>query len=144
MRKLTIGVPYFGIRKYLSKTISLFEQVNPQLKINYLPAYPDAIISGLFTRKVDVAVLPKTPFKNNEELVFQDAFEEPLVVLLNRDHPLASQTKIEFNQLKNQEFIVLKGDYGDAMFETWQNSFANAISSPLCQRSAPQPWKKPH
>ena len=43
-QQLHIGVPYFGINRYLSDMVSGVEASHPQVKLKYLPAYPEAII----------------------------------------------------------------------------------------------------
>lgn len=119
MKKITIGVPYFGVKEYLSHIISSFESAHPKVKINYLPAYPDAIMTGLLSKQVDVAVMPKVDLLFAEELVFHDAFTESLVLLVNRNHALATRTGIHTAEIQNEEFITLKGDFGDGLFEEW-------------------------
>lgn len=119
MEKITIGVPYYGVRKYLSHVVSSFESANSMAQLNYLPAYPDEIIAGLFSKQVDVAVLPRVDFPHAEDLVFHDAFIEPVVLLVNRNNPLARRTGVHIRDLKNEELITLKGVWGTALFEEW-------------------------
>ena len=118
--RITIGVPYFGVNKYLSHIVSLFESANPMVKIDYLPAYPDAIIAGLFSRQVDIAVMPRVNFRNSEDLIFHDAFNESMAILVNQDHRLANRTGVRIFDLKDEKIIVLEGVFGDALFEYWR------------------------
>ena len=118
--RITIGVPYFGVNKYLSQIVSRFEAANPGVKIDYLPAYPDEIIAGLFSRQVDIAVMPRVNFSHSEDLIFHDAFNESLVVLVSRDHHLAGKAGVRLSDLKDEKIIVLKGVFGDALFEYWR------------------------
>ena len=97
--------------------MNLFESAYANVKIDYLPAYPDEIITGLLSMQVDVAVLPKVDFLNSENLVFNDAFYESVVLMLNKNHPLAKKTGVKIAELKNENFIFLKGNWGDALFE---------------------------
>ena len=119
MEKITIGVPYFGVNRYLSPVMVPFENAFPEVKISYLPAYPDAIIAGLLSKQVDVAVLPKVNFRGTSNLVFDDAFNEPVVLLLHRKHPLADKGGVHIADLEHEKFITLKGNFGDALFESW-------------------------
>jgi DNA-binding transcriptional LysR family regulator len=116
LKKITIGVPYYGVNRYLSHIMSSFESAYANVKIDYLPAYPDEIITGLLSMQVDVAVLPKVDFLNFEKLVFKDAFNEPVVLMLNKSHPLATKTGVKMAELQNEELISLKGNWGDALF----------------------------
>lgn len=130
--KVSIGVPYFGVNRYLSHIMKSFKAVFPEVKINYLPAYPDAIIAGLFSKKVDVAVLPKVHFRGSDDLVFHNAFNESVVVLLNKAHPLATKEGVYKRDLENEKFITLKGEFGDGLFEYWYELCRN------CRLSLPK------
>jgi len=132
--KITIGVPYYGIKKYVSDIISPFESANPNVNIHYLPSYPDAIITGLLAKQVDVAVLPRVDFLHSEKLVFHDAFRESFVLLMNRNHPLAARSCLRCVDVQHEDFISLQGIWGDALLEEWQK---------LCRRHGlPAPKKK--
>jgi DNA-binding transcriptional LysR family regulator len=119
LEKITIGVPYFGVNRYLSPIMTPFEDAFPEVKISYLPAYPDAIIAGLLSKQVDVAVRPKVNFRGTSNLIFHDAFNEPVVLLLHRKHPLANTGGVHIADLEGEKFITLKGNFGDALFESW-------------------------
>lgn len=117
--KITIGVPYFGVKRYLSHVISFFKSTYPGVKLNYLPAYPDAIITGLLSKQVDVAVMPRVDDLFPEDLVIHDAFIESVVLLVNRNHSLANRTGVQAAEIINEKFITLKGKFGDALFAEW-------------------------
>lgn len=117
LTQLCIGVPYFGINDYLSFVISDFASDYPNIQINYLAVYPDEIIEGLLSKKVDVAVFPHVEFVHSDRLRFHDAFKEPLTLALNRKHPLARKKSLRIRDLKNEGFISIKGNYGHALFE---------------------------
>jgi DNA-binding transcriptional LysR family regulator len=117
VKKITIGVPYYGVNRYLSTVMSRFKAAYPRVKIDYLPSYPDEIIAALFSLQVDVAVLPRVNFVNCEDLVFHDAFDEPLTLMVNRNHPLAGKDGVRLNELQKVELTGLKGSFGDALYE---------------------------
>lgn len=114
--KLFIGIPYFAINAYLTPVIADFENDYPKIKLNYLMSYPDEIVEGLLSRKVDLAIFPRVDFVNSDRLVFHDAFKEPLTLALNRNHPLALKKSLHICDLKNERFIYIEGVYGDALF----------------------------
>lgn len=117
LTRLLIGIPYFGVNKYLSFFINDFETAYPEIKLSYLPAYPDEIVDGLLSTKVDIAIFPKVDFVHSDRLTFHHAFKEPLVLVLNRNHPLAGKKKLHIRDLEHEQFISIKGNYGDALFE---------------------------
>lgn len=120
LEKITIGVPYFGVNRYLSHIMSSFEEAFPEVKVDYFPSYPDAIIAGLFAKQVDVAVFPKANFRGAADLVFHEVFKERIVVLLNKGNPIAAKKGVHIADLENENFINVQGNYGDALFEQCQ------------------------
>jgi len=121
-QQLHIGVPYFGINRYLSDMVSGFEASHPQVKLKYLPAYPEAIIDALLAKQADLAILPRVDSLNSERLIFHDAFREPLTVIMHREHPLASRKSLHLIDLKDEHFISIQGYYTGAMVE-YQHDF---------------------
>lgn len=115
--QLTVGVPYYGVNRYLSQVVDSFKASHGNVNIDYLPAYPDEIISGLASMTVDVAILPKVDFPKDRSLVIHDAFDEPVVLMMSKTHPLAAEKRISIDTLANQTAITLKGDFGRALFE---------------------------
>mgnify|MGYP001256878286 CR=1 FL=1 len=119
IEKVTKEVAYYGVNRYLSHIISSFAASFPDVKIDYFPSYPDEIIAALFAKQVDVAVLPETNFKGAADLVFHAAFNEPIGLLVNKSHPLAEKDGVRAADLKDVNFIALRGNWGDALFQYW-------------------------
>lgn len=117
LKKIIIGAPYYGVDRYLSHIIGPFKAVNSNVKIDYLTAYPDEVIAGLFSMQVDVAILPRVEFLNSEKLVFSDAFNEPVVLMLNKNHPLGNKTGVHLRELEYENMVFIKGNWGNALFE---------------------------
>lgn len=120
--QLSIGIPYFGVNKYLSFVINDFETAYPDVKLSYLAAYPDEIVEGLLLKKVDIAIFPKVDFVHSDRLTFRHAFKEPLVLAMNRNHRLARKKGLHMSDLTNEHFISIKGNYGAALFD-YQHDF---------------------
>ena len=108
-RQLHIGIPYFGIRKYISDMVSGFEASHPHVRLKYLPAYPEAIVDALLARQADIGILPRIDSPNSKRLVFHDAFKESLTIMMHREHPLASKKRLHLADLKDESFISLEG-----------------------------------
>lgn len=120
--QLHIGVPYYGVKRYLSDMVGGFESLHPSVKLKYLPAYPEAIVDALLARQADLAILPRVDAPNSRRLMFHDAFRESLTVMMHREHPLASRKRLQLADLKNEGFISIKGYYTGAMIE-YQHDF---------------------
>jgi hypothetical protein len=50
-------------------------------------------------------------------LTFHDAFKEALVLVLNRNRPLARKKGLHIRDLTNEHFYAIKGNYGRALFD---------------------------
>ena len=81
-RSITISCPYLCFEKYLSQPTNLFESEYPEVAVDYLPAYPDQILSGLLSMEIDVAVMARPSSPISKELICHDIFEEPVALLL--------------------------------------------------------------
>lgn len=112
-----IGIPYFGIKRYISNMIGGFESAHPHVKLEYMPAYPEAIVDALLAKRVDLAILPKVDSPNLRRLVFHDAFQETLAVMMHREHPLASRKSVCLEDLKNESFVYIAGPFSSAMIK---------------------------
>ena len=117
LEKITVGVPYYGVNKYLSQIMGTFKADHSNVKIDYLPAYPDEIITSLVTMQLDVAVLPRVDFLQTRDLISHVAFKEPLVLMMSKAHPLAPEAGVGIEALVNQTIITLKGNFGAALVE---------------------------
>ena len=134
LQKITIGVPYYGVKRYLSHVTGPFKTAYPNVKIDYLPSYPDEIFASLMSMRVDVAVLPKVDYPAADRLIFQEAFRESAVLMLSQDHHLAGQSGVHIDALKNEKFISLRGSFGvglnEGLFDFFQKrGFPRPVTS---------------
>ncbi len=120
--QLYIGIPYFGIKRYISDIIGGFESAHPHVKLKYMPAYPEAIVKALLAKEVDLAILPRIDSPNLKRLVFHDAFKEPLTVMMHRDHALASKKSVCLEDMKNERFVYIESPYSTSRIDN-QNEF---------------------
>ncbi len=120
--QLRIGIPYFGIKRYISNLVGGFESAHPNVQLKYLPAYPETIVDALLSKQVDLGILPRINSPNSKRLVFHDAFREHLTVLMHCDHPLASKSSLQLADLRNENFLSIEGYYTGAMLE-FQHDF---------------------
>ena len=128
--QLHIGIPYFGIKKYISDMIGGFEAAHPNVKLKYMPAYPESIVDALLAKKLDLAIMPRVDASNLKKLIFQDAFQEPLAVMMHRDHPLASRESVSLGDLKNERFLYIEGPFAREMIEYRHEMFRKAGFDP--------------
>ena len=118
-KRLVLGVPNFGIKEYISDYVENFSSLHANIELVYFPANFDEVIESLFSEKIDLAILPKVVFPRCEELISYEAFSEPMIVALHRDHPLACRQNLRLADLKNESFIKIQysGTYTSTLFE---------------------------
>lgn len=104
---LRIGLPYYSMNDYLGFVPQIFVKEYPQIKLSYFASDPDQCISALFQDQVDVIIIAHLSFPNAERLQFYDLYQEPLAVMLNRQHPLANRQSIVLSDLKEDTFLSI-------------------------------------
>ena len=90
----------------------LFPRLIPQLRAlaQEMPIYVEESFTATLRRRIRQgeldAIIVALPF-TEADVVTQKLYEEPFVVLLNADHPLASSATIEAEQLTDENVMLL-------------------------------------
>lgn len=109
--RLRIGVPYYAISDYLGPVPEIFERTYPDVKLLYSVGDPHEVTELLYTDQIDIALLPKYPVSAAQGIVFDPVFDEPLGVLMNVSHPLASNSVIPLSSLRDETFFSVDNQY---------------------------------
>lgn len=125
-QSLRIGLPQFAMTDYLGALPRRFEQTHPEVRLSYFAGSPEQNLDALFRGDVDVILIAHVPFEGAEKLTFHDFYEEPLIVLMPDDHPLAGQKQITCSELAEDTFLCTEGNYHALL---WAQVRA------ICQRS---------
>lgn len=112
--RLRISCPYYAIHDYLGPMPEIFECSYPDIKLEYHVGDPNEAMQDLLDDKADLAIIPKYKMPRSNELQNRTAFEEPLGVLLNQNHPLALKKEISLEDLKNETFFSVGNNYFSA------------------------------
>jgi DNA-binding transcriptional LysR family regulator len=90
-----------------------FAQAYPHVQLRVTTLGSDRAFKVLLDGLVDFAVIMRSPFiSNRPSLVVEDLYQEPVQVLLTKDHPLASRSAITWRDLHGVPQIVFKDGYG--------------------------------
>ncbi|GAA2718495.1 hypothetical protein GCM10009865_54600 [Aeromicrobium ponti] len=104
------NVRLFGILPSVSfvllpKVLAYFVQHHPNLHIRLMEGDYDQIEEWLHNGIIDIGFLVKPHSKN---LVFDSIFDDELVCIMAKDHPLAKEDKLHLEQLKDERWIMPK------------------------------------
>lgn len=105
--RLTIGVNSPIANSLLPDILRTFRDRFPDVKLVLRELTSFQQIQDLGDRRIDVGFdsLPN-PYKNEAELTFMPILEEPLVIALPENHPLAAQSEIPLEALADEPFIL--------------------------------------
>lgn len=113
---LTIGFVPFALFTYLPAILRAFHTSYPEVELIFHDAYSEHLANELRSHTVDVAFL--SYFFNDQDLSYEYVTQEPLVVLLPQDHPLARHTSISLHELAKEPLIMLRHNMDVHLFDT--------------------------
>ncbi|MFD1414888.1 LysR family transcriptional regulator [Oceanobacillus jeddahense] len=102
---ITVGVLPSVSLVLLPKVLSYFEQHYPDVTIQLKEGDYDQIENWLQHGVVDIGFLAEPV---SENLIFDFIFEDQLLCIMAKDHPLASEEHLTLNQLQDERWIMPK------------------------------------
>jgi LysR family hydrogen peroxide-inducible transcriptional activator len=104
-RRITVGavqtvMPYL-ITPFLARCLT----EHPNLKIDAREDFRAKLVSAVVEGELDLAVVPM-PVKDHRVAV-ETLLKEPLLLVVGKDHPIASRTEISIGDLANETFVSL-------------------------------------
>lgn len=102
---LSVGILPSVSLVLLPKVLAYFEQHHPNLSIRLMEGDYDQIEDWLHNGVVDIGFLVQP---NSKNLVFDTVFDDELVCIMAKDHPLANEEKLYLEQLQHERWIMPK------------------------------------
>ncbi|WP_152657669.1 LysR family transcriptional regulator [Oceanobacillus sp. CFH 90083] len=102
---ITVGVLPSISLVLLPKVLSYFEQHYPEVTIRLMEGDYDQIENWLQHGVVDIGFIAKPV---SENLVFDRIFQDELLCIMAKNHPLAAVEHLTLNQLKDERWIMPK------------------------------------
>lgn len=102
--KITIGFVPVAEMKIFPFIIPKLTEIFPDLKVELLSLNDTQIVSDLHNGRIDIAI--SRADVNNHEISSQLIFEEPLIFLINNQHPFSKLNKIPLKALQEIDFII--------------------------------------
>lgn len=102
---LSVGILPSVSLVLLPKVLAYFEQHHPDLHIRLLEGDYDQIEDWLHNGVVDIGFLVQP---HSKHLVFDAIFDDELVCIMAKEHPLAKESELNIEQLQDERWIMPK------------------------------------
>jgi len=106
--RLEIGLSGSLLLGPMPQLIAAYRRSQPAVAVVLHEMTPAAQLAGLRDRKIDLS-FSRTAL-NDDVLVSEQVWADPVVVALPRGHPMTKRRKLALIDLKNEEFVLLRLD----------------------------------
>lgn len=96
-------------------------------------------IQALLANQLDAGLLRSRAPDKTSELVFKHLLDEPLVVAMRHNHPMAAQSDVSLEELRHEPFIAYPSDSGVVLSETIMILCAKRSFTPNVVQEAREP-----
>lgn len=105
---LTIGIlEGQEVNSLLLTRLNLARELNPTLEIEMERSSFSNLQSGLRSGRYDLIVTLDFDVSKNEEFRTCKVYAQPPAIAIHRDHPLAQQSQLTMEQLRDENFVVI-------------------------------------
>jgi LysR family hydrogen peroxide-inducible transcriptional activator len=104
-RRITVGAVQTVMPYLITPFIAQCRQAHPNLQIDAREDFRGKLISAVIEGELDLAVVP-LPVKDHR-VAIEPLLEEPLLLVVGKDHPIASRTEISIGDLAQETFISM-------------------------------------
>lgn len=122
---LRIGASHAPIYSILPSAFKNYMHDHPDIDIALTVDTAPCIIEKVKNRKVDIAIISEKGF-NEDELQAKRLQENPLVLAMDKRHPLAQKEQISLEDVQKYRFIIhSSGSTRESIDEWRKNNFVN-------------------
>lgn len=104
-RRITVGAVQTVMPYLLTPLIAALRGSHPNLLVNAQEDFRANLVRGVIDGDLDLAVVP-TPVKDHR-ISIEPLLSEPLLLVVGKNHPIASRSEISLNDLADETFISL-------------------------------------
>ena len=123
--EIKIGVtPASSLLPFFPKLISGFRAAHPKVRIVMREMTSKVQIRGLQEREIDIGILRNPPKSEVPGISFVKLLNDPLVLAMDRRHPLNKRKTIRLADLRHEPFISYPRQAGIAIYEQVTALFA--------------------
>lgn len=106
---LVIGLPPMIGSRFFPPAIGKFKQMYPRITLKLIEVGSKDVEYGVEDGSLDVGVVA-LPIKNEAFSLFS-FIKEPLMLVVNRKHPLAAQDSVDFTELAGESFVLFHENF---------------------------------
>ncbi|MAL77846.1 MAG: hypothetical protein CMN55_01850 [Sneathiella sp.] len=104
IEKLCVAGPPSFMSSYMPDIIARFSKLYPDIMLSAVEASTGNVYLHLANGEVDVAVVIQTP--KNAKISLQKLMEEPLFLIVGKDHPLALSPQVARKKVEDLDMIL--------------------------------------
>lgn len=101
---LGIGMLYYS-KEHMMPAISSFSDKYPTVNLHFLSKTPNEVVEALHADEIDVGSILDVPFASRGMFVTRFISEEPMVLLTDRRHRLASRRSVSMKELAGERIV---------------------------------------
>lgn len=118
------------------KSLKTYRERFPGVELVVVGMTTGEQVQALHERRISAGFLVPPLKGKDKELVVEAVLQEPLVLALPENHPLATQSRVKMRSLSNEPFIMAQRDSGCGLYDQviaskstgWFQSESNARS----------------
>jgi LysR family transcriptional regulator, transcription activator of glutamate synthase operon len=108
--EIRLGFPHSLGTHLIPKVVAMFRKAHPNVRFRFKQGMFPSLIQDIVKGEVDLAFI--SPIPENEEYICGNlVLTEKLYAILPPGHPLAEETAIELQQLKEEQFVLFREGY---------------------------------
>lgn len=134
--EIRIGIPPIVGVEFFSKLISLYKEKYPYIEIKLTEVGTKKIRQGVEEGELDIGLICNLCIPN-DQLEAISILKDPLMLIVHKDHPIATLPSVEISELENEPFIIYRKDftlYDRIIEECSKNGFFPTIACESSQK----------
>lgn len=104
-RSITIGIIPTLPPSLLPSMMALVKERHPELEIRAHEDFRDDLVAGVLDGKLDLAIV--APPVTDSRIAYETLFEEPLLLTMGKNHPLATKRTITIDDVRPHKFVMM-------------------------------------
>jgi DNA-binding transcriptional LysR family regulator len=108
--EIRIGIPPMMGAVFFSRSISRFKEAYPLVNITLTEVGTKIIQRRVEDGSLDIGLVCHVPM-HKEEIESIELSKDPLMLIVHREHPLATRSHVRFDDLREEPFILYRNDF---------------------------------
>lgn len=90
----------------LPNIMFLFRQKYPYITIVNHVQYTKNVINSVLNKEYSIGIISQPYFSDTHDILCEPILEDPLVLVVNNEHPWATKKRIFIHEIKNEPFLI--------------------------------------